>query len=162
MLAAVQSFVCSNLQQSEMILGMAIGETDFWVCFQATLERVGQRGNASDMEAQPFYRWIRDTYNWHVVASYAALFALGGLPALVWGGALRAVWVYHVTWFVNSASHCWGTQPYNSGELHEDRAANWLNLKARNHYTPWVGFRYGMGLEGEGGGGEGGQFEALI
>ena len=45
---------------------------------------------------------------WHVVAMFAALFAFGGLPAVIWGGALRAVWVYHITWFVNSASHCWG------------------------------------------------------
>lgn len=80
-------------------------------CFsQATLERVGNRGNTGDLELQPFYKFIQQTYAWHVVAMFAALFAVGGLPALVWGGALRAVWVYHITWFVNSASHCWGYQ----------------------------------------------------
>jgi hypothetical protein len=47
---------------------------------------------------------------------YVALFALGGLPALVWGGALRTVWVYHITWLVNSATHCWGYQSFNTGE----------------------------------------------
>ncbi len=77
---------------------------------QATLERVGVRGNTADLDAQPFYRFIQRTYGWHVVAMFGALFAAGGLPALVWGGALRAVWVYHITWFVNSASHCWGYQ----------------------------------------------------
>jgi stearoyl-CoA desaturase (delta-9 desaturase) len=35
---------------------------------------------------------------WHVVAQFAALYALGGLGAVVWGGALRMAWVYHVTW----------------------------------------------------------------
>ena len=50
------------------------------------------------------------------MAAYAALFAFGGLPALVWGGALRTVWVYHITWLVNSATHCWGYQDYNTGE----------------------------------------------
>lgn len=59
---------------------------------------------------QPFYKFIQRTYAWHVVAMFGALFAVGGLPAVVWGGAMRAVWVYHITWFVNSASHCWGYQ----------------------------------------------------
>lgn len=71
---------------------------------------MGVRGNTSDMDVQPFYRFIEKTYVWHVVASFVALYLAGGLPALVWGGALRAVWVYHVTWFVNSASHVWGNQ----------------------------------------------------
>ena len=35
---------------------------------------------------------------------------VGGFPAVVWGGALRMCWVWHITWFVNSASHCWGYQ----------------------------------------------------
>ena len=38
------------------------------------------------------------SYVWHVVAQFAALYALGGLGAVVWGGALRMAWVYHVTW----------------------------------------------------------------
>ena len=84
---------------------------------QATLERVGVRGNTSDMDVQPFYRFIEKTYVWHVVASFVALFLAGGLPAVVWGGALRAVWVYHVTWFVNSASHVWGYQVRSSGPI---------------------------------------------
>ena len=71
---------------------------------------MGSRGNTGDLDAQPFYKFIQRTYAWHVVGMFAVLFALGGLPALVWGGALRAVWVYHITWFVNSASHCWGYQ----------------------------------------------------
>jgi hypothetical protein len=47
------------------------------------MERVGCRGNTSDMDVQPFYQFIQRTYPWHVVASFAALYALGGLPALV-------------------------------------------------------------------------------
>lgn len=50
---------------------------------QSTMERVGCRGNTSDMDVQPFYSFITRTYPWHVVASFAALYALGGLPALV-------------------------------------------------------------------------------
>ena len=83
---------------------------------QATLERVGARGNTGDLDCQPFYRFIERTYAWHVIAMFAALYALGGLPVLVWGGALRCAWVYHITWFVNSASHVWGYQSYATGD----------------------------------------------
>lgn len=62
----------------------------------ATMERVGARGNTADLDAQPFYRWVRETYALHVAAQFVALWALGGLPALVWAGALRICWVYHV------------------------------------------------------------------
>ena len=65
----------------------------------ATMERVGARGNTADLDAQPFYRWVQKTYPLHVAAQFAALWALGGLPALVWAGALRICWVYHVRFF---------------------------------------------------------------
>ncbi len=37
-----------------------------------------------------------------------ALYALGGLPWLVWGGFVRSILVLHTTWLVNSATHIWG------------------------------------------------------
>lgn len=84
---------------------------------QATEERVGARTNKADLESQPFYRLIAKTYAFHIAAMFGALYAIGGLPAVIWGGAVRLVIVYHITWFVNSASHCWGTQAYNTGDL---------------------------------------------
>ena len=102
---------------------------------QATLERVGARGNTADLDAQPFYRFIQKTYGWHVVAMFGALYAAGGLPALVWGGALRAVWVYHITWFVNSASHCWGYQARARSPWDIDRV---LTLKMDAECCPKV------------------------
>lgn len=86
------------------------------------MERVGRRGNTGDLDVQPFYKFIKETYGWHVVAMFAALYLLGGFPAVVWGGALRVAWVYHITWFVNSASHCWGSQSYKTGDLSRN---NW-------------------------------------
>lgn len=50
-----------------------------------------------------------------MTAQFAALYLLGGLPCLVWAGAVRLVLLYHVTWFVNSAAHVWGDQAYNTG-----------------------------------------------
>jgi len=69
------------------------------------------------MIRQPFYTFIEKSYSWHVVAMTSLLYALGGFPALVWGGALRSIWVYHITWAVNSVSHVWGDRPFNTGDL---------------------------------------------
>ncbi len=52
----------------------------------------------------------------------ACAFACVSPRAQVWGGALRMVWVYHITWAVNSVSHVWGTQTYNTGDLSRN---NW-------------------------------------
>lgn len=115
---------------------------------KATLERVGARGNTTDLDAQPFYRFITKTYPLHVVASLALLFACGGLPALVWGGALRAVWVYHVTWFVNSASHVWGNQVFNTGD--QSRNNWWVGIIAfgegwhNNHHAFEFSAKHGL------------------
>lgn len=115
---------------------------------KTTLERVHDQNNAKDMESQAWYRWIRDTYAWHVVAQLAALYAIGGLGAVVWGGALRMVWVYHITWFVNSASHCWGKQTYNTGDL--SRNNWWVGILAwgegwhNNHHAFEFSARHGL------------------
>lgn len=114
----------------------------------ATLERVGSRGNTGDLDVQPFYKFIQRTYAWHVVAMFVALYAFGGLPAVVWGGALRAAWVYHITWFVNSASHCWGYQSYNTGDL--SRNNWWVAVLAfgegwhNNHHAFEFSARHGL------------------
>jgi len=114
----------------------------------ATLERVKDRSNAADMASQPFYRFMADTYIWHVVASAALLFALGGLPWLVWGFCVRTVWVYHVTWAVNSVAHVWGAQPYATGDL--SRNNWWVGLLAfgegwhNNHHAFEFSARHGL------------------
>jgi stearoyl-CoA desaturase (delta-9 desaturase) len=40
----------------------------------------------------------------------------------VWGVAVRTVFTYHTTGFVNSASHKWG---YRNFETHDDSRNNW-------------------------------------
>ncbi|MEM0950737.1 MAG: fatty acid desaturase [Cyanobacteria bacterium P01_H01_bin.74] len=48
----------------------------------------------------------------------AAGYSYGGttmaLSMLVWGGAFRIVWVWHVTWFVNSVTHIYGYRNYQT------------------------------------------------
>ncbi|KAH9328059.1 hypothetical protein KI387_000167 [Taxus chinensis] len=86
------------------------------------LARIGARNNVSDLEKQPFYRILRSTYIIHPIAMGLFLYALGGLPFVVWGMAVRVVWVYHITWLVNSACHVWGYQSWNTGDLSRN---NW-------------------------------------
>ena len=44
------------------------------------------------------------------------LFAIGGWAMLAWAFFARLVFVYHGTWLVNSASHLWGYQTYDTNE----------------------------------------------
>jgi stearoyl-CoA desaturase (delta-9 desaturase) len=115
---------------------------------KTTVSRVGDRGNAMDLAADPFYQFIQKTYGLHILGSYALLYALGGLPFLVWGGFVRQVWVYHITWFVNSASHVWGYQSFKTGDL--SRNNWWVALLAfgegwhNNHHAFGSSARHGL------------------
>lgn len=114
----------------------------------ATAKRVGNRSNASDMQEQPFYIFLQKTYGWHVVASGLATYLLGGWEAFVWAYALRVCWVHHITWFVNSACHCWGNQTYNTGDL--SRNNWWVGILAfgegwhNNHHAFEFSCRHGL------------------
>eukprot|EP01018_Ginkgo_biloba_P018111 Gb_14279 [translate_table: standard] len=102
-----------------------------WMFDEKTVvDRIGTRNNVADLEKQPFYRFLRSTYIVHPIALGMLLYALGGLPFLIWGmvrkenvyKAVRIVWVYHITWLVNSAAHVWGYQAWNTGDLSRN---NW-------------------------------------
>jgi len=115
---------------------------------EATIERVGDRSNAAEMAAQPFYQFLEKTYMWHIAASALGLYLLGGLPFLVWGFCVRTVWVYHITWAVNSVAHCWGKQTYNTGDLSRNNLSvgilafgeGWHN----NHHAFEFSARHGL------------------
>jgi len=115
---------------------------------KVTLDRVGRRNNLSDLMSQRYYRWLGKTYPWHMVGMFVVLFALGGIPAVVWAGALRLVYVYHVTWFVNSAAHVWGRQKYKTSDL--SRNNWWVALLAwgegwhNNHHAFEYSARHGL------------------
>lgn len=54
-----------------------------------------------DLLSDPFYRFLNRTYQLHAFGQYMALYWLGGWGAVVWGGAVRQVAMWHVTWAVN-------------------------------------------------------------
>ncbi|MEQ9455263.1 MAG: fatty acid desaturase [Phycisphaeraceae bacterium] len=95
----------------------------FWTLFR---EPEGMKADdfAKDLQRDPGQR-IFD--RWFVLPQViiAALligigYALGGweLAAswFVYGVALRTVWVWHITWFVNSATHTWGYRNFQTKE----------------------------------------------
>jgi len=88
-------------------------------------QRCGDQSNAADLYAQPFYRWTHKNYLTFMLAHWTAVYAFGGLAAVVYRAAFTAL-LYHVTWLVNSASHLWGRQEYSTGD------------QSRNNW--WVGF----------------------
>ncbi|KAL5575710.1 hypothetical protein UlMin_017409 [Ulmus minor] len=111
-------------------------------------DRCGGPNNVSDLEKQPFYRFIRSTYIVHPIALVALLYAMGGFPFLVWGMGVRTIWVYHITWLVNSACHVWGKQTWKTGDL--SRNNWWVALLAfgegwhNNHHAFEYSARHGL------------------
>jgi len=91
-----------------------------------------------DLMADPYHRWLNRWFLMLQLPLAGLLFWIGtvtgagGWALVLWGIPLRLVIVYHVTWLVNSATHCWGSAVHDSG----DRSMN----------NPWVAaFTFGEG-----------------
>jgi len=88
-----------------------------------------------DLVHDPFLRWLhrRDTwatvYAVHAMLIAAIGFGIGflvtdttaaavqfGTRVFVWGVLVRTVYVWHVTWLVNSAAHRWGYRNYETAD----------------------------------------------
>ena len=78
---------------------------------------------APDLARDPFYV-VLNKYHWVPVLILAAvLYAIGGLPVMLWGTFVRIVFGLHATWLVNSATHMWGPRRF---ETRDDSRNNWL------------------------------------
>jgi len=124
-----------------------------WLLDRAAVRvRLGGAGDGAalvaDMLAQPYYVWLEKTYELHVLGSVALLWALGGLPAVVWGYALRTACVWHATFAVNSVAHVWGGVAYETGDESRNNALvallacgeGWHN----NHHAFAYSARHGL------------------
>ncbi len=87
---------------------------------QKRIEGLEAPDAARDLQRDAFMRWI-DRWFWlPQVVLAVVLLGLGwliggwmlGCSWVVWGVAVRSVFVFHATWFVNSAAHTWGYQNY--------------------------------------------------
>jgi fatty-acid desaturase len=81
-----------------------------------------------DLIEDPLLQFFEKTYFLWLVASGVVLWAIGGMPMLVWGLCVRMVLVYHGTWFVNSATHLWGYRNYDVRD--ESRNLWWVAIWA--------------------------------
>ncbi|HJZ59708.1 MAG TPA: fatty acid desaturase [Gemmataceae bacterium] len=92
-----------------------------------------------DLMTDPFLRWLHRGHKWvlvyflHALAIAAVGFGVGflvadtveravqiGVQVFLWGVVVRTVYVWHITWLVNSAAHRWGYRNYQT----PDRSTN--------------------------------------
>ena len=73
--------------------------------------------NIKDFAKYPELRWLNKHYLVPPTLLAVAMFAIGGLPALVWGFFVSTVALWHGTFLVNSLNHVWGTVRYESKDL---------------------------------------------
>jgi stearoyl-CoA desaturase (delta-9 desaturase) len=77
---------------------------------------------APDLAKHRFYIWLND-YHWvPMIVLAVLLYAMGGVPFVLWGIFLRVVLGLHVTWMVNSVTHMWGSRRFAT---HDDSRNNW-------------------------------------
>ena len=80
------------------------------------------------LSKDPYYRWLNNNFLLLQLPLAGLLFWIGtmsgagGWALVLWGIPLRLVLVYHVTWLVNSATHCWGEAAHNSGDQSRNNA----------------------------------------
>ncbi len=81
---------------------------------------------APDLMRQPFYRWLNRYFLLLQLPLAAGLYALGGWSWVIYGIFVRAVFLWHATWFVNSATHRWGYRTFAA----KDNSRNlwWVSL----------------------------------
>jgi len=81
---------------------------------------------------------------WNLLLAAALLF-WGGLSCFLWAFCFRVTFVYHLTWFVNSATHLWGYRNFET----KDGSRNlwWVALGTfgegwhNNHHAhPWSAY----------------------
>lgn len=121
-----------------------------WVLHIPTREMWGKIRTkyTPDLQKQIFYRGLERIWLAGPIVLGFLLYLLGGWPWVVWGVCVRLVVTYHITWFVNSASHMWGYKNFASNDL----ATNcwWVALLSygegwhNNHHAFPSSARHGM------------------
>jgi stearoyl-CoA desaturase (delta-9 desaturase) len=103
---------------------------------------------APDLEKHRFYVWLNN-YHWvPVVVLGGLLYAIGGLPMMLWGMCLRVVAGLHATWLVNSATHMWGSRRFATRD--DSRNNWWVALISfgegwhNNHHAHPTSARHGL------------------
>jgi sn-1 stearoyl-lipid 9-desaturase len=103
---------------------------------------------APDLYRDPVHRWMDSLSLVFPILLFVALYALGGMSWLIWGGFVRTIFVLHTTWLVNSATHVWGYRTYQT----RDESTNlwWVALLTygegwhNNHHAFQTSSRHGF------------------
>ena len=101
-----------------------------------------------DIADDPVYRFMDNNFFLIQIALGVLLYAIGGLPFVLWGIFMRLALVYHCTWLVNSATHKFGYRTYDAG----DRSTNcwWVAVLTygegwhNNHHAFQYSARHGL------------------
>ncbi len=91
---------------------------------------------APELAADPFYRNLERHFLALNGLLFTALFLVGwlaggpilGASLFVWGGCLRVVAIWHMTFIVNSVNHLWGYRSYETAD--NSRNNLWVSLVA--------------------------------
>jgi len=71
----------------------------------------------ADFAKYPELRWL-DRHHWVPTTAYAAaILAVGGFDAIMWGYVASTVFLYHATFTINSLAHVWGTRRFETSDL---------------------------------------------
>lgn len=112
---------------------------------------------AKDLLADPVIRFIDRTFVLWVLLGLAFPFGLGvaltgtvsgGLTGLLWGGAVRILFLHHATFSINSLCHYFGRRHFTTGD--ESRNLLWLALPTlgeawhNNHHAFPTSARHGL------------------
>ena len=127
-----------------------------WVWFNDDLAE--EEVYARDLVADPVVRAVDRTFLLWVLVGVAIPFGLGvaltgevvgGLTAMLWGGAVRIFLCHHLTFSINSLCHFFGRQRYETGD--ESRNLAWLapftlgEAWHNNHHAFPTSARHGVG-----------------
>ncbi len=88
---------------------------------------------APDLRRDPVHRFLNRFPAVPPLASAALMYAIGGMPWLVWGFFVRTIFVLHTTWLVNSATHVWGYRTHET----RDKSTNLWWVAALTYGEGW-------------------------
>jgi len=121
------------------------------------MEVADEQRYARDLLSDPMIRFVDRTFVLWVVLGLAFAFGLGvaltgsvigGLTALLWGGAARIFPLHHATFSINSVCHFFGRRAYDTGD--ESRNVPWLAIPTwgeawhNNHHAFPTSYRHGL------------------
>ncbi len=127
----------------------------FWCLTKDREGAANPRNAARDLQRDSVMAFIDKHHYFPQFVLAGVLFGLGewlagaggGNGGVVWGVAVRIVFVYHATWFVNSAGHTWGYRNFNTSD--DSRNNWWVSILAfgegwhNNHHASQRGAAHG-------------------